>query len=68
MLRTLVPGCAASAIGVMPDPLPKDAPVARVTMTKAAILSARSVIVAITGTSGTLAPLASEMMRMVLRR
>jgi 6-phosphogluconolactonase len=40
---------ARRAIGVMPDPLPKDAPVARVTMTKAAILSSRSVIVAITG-------------------
>lgn len=37
------------AIGVMPDPLPKDAPVARVTMTKHAILSARALMIAITG-------------------
>lgn len=40
---------ARRAIGVMPDPLPKEAPVARVTMTKAAILSARSLLIAITG-------------------
>jgi 6-phosphogluconolactonase len=40
---------ARRAVGVMPDPLPKDAPVARVTMTKAAILSARALMIAITG-------------------
>ena len=37
------------AIGVKPDPLPAEAPVARITLTKAAILSARSIVVAITG-------------------
>jgi len=40
---------ARRAIGVMPDPLPADAPVARVTLTRAAILSARTVMIAITG-------------------
>ena len=40
---------ARRAIGVQPDPLPADAPVPRVTMTRAAILSARSVMIAITG-------------------
>ena len=40
---------ARRAIGVMPDPLPDDAPVARVTLTRAAILSARTVMIAITG-------------------
>jgi 6-phosphogluconolactonase len=34
---------------VMPDPLPSEAPVARVTLTRAAILSARTVLIAITG-------------------
>ena len=34
---------ARRAIGVMPDPLPPEAPVARVTLTRAAILSARTV-------------------------
>jgi len=38
------------ALGVMPDPLPADAPVARVTLSKAAILSARSLTISITGT------------------
>ena len=33
----------------MPDPLPEDAPVARVTLTRAAILSARTMLIAITG-------------------
>jgi 6-phosphogluconolactonase len=33
----------------MPEPLPDDAPVARVTLTRAAILSARTVLIAITG-------------------
>ena len=37
------------AIGVMPDPLPVEAPVARVTLTRAAILSARTVLITITG-------------------
>ncbi len=40
---------ARRAVGVMPDPLPTDAPVARVTLTRAAILSARTVLIAITG-------------------
>ena len=37
------------AVGVMPDPMPADAPVARVTFTRAAILSARTILIAITG-------------------
>ncbi|MEG3180218.1 6-phosphogluconolactonase [Sphingomonas sp. LT1P40] len=37
------------ALGVMPDPLPPEAPVARVTLSSAAIASAKSLIVAITG-------------------
>jgi 6-phosphogluconolactonase len=40
---------ARRAIGVMPDPLPAEAPVARVSLTRAAILSARTVIIVITG-------------------
>lgn len=40
---------ARRAVGVMPDPLPADAPVPRVTLTRAAILSARTVMIAITG-------------------
>lgn len=40
---------ARRAIGVMPDPMPDDAPVARVTLTRAAILSARTVMITITG-------------------
>ena len=40
---------ARRAVGVMPDPLPEDAPVARVTLTRAAILAARTVTIAITG-------------------
>lgn len=40
---------ARRAIGVMPDPLPPEAPVARVTLTRAAILSARTIIITITG-------------------
>jgi 6-phosphogluconolactonase len=40
---------ARRAVGVMPEPLPDDAPVARVTLTRAAILSARTVLIAITG-------------------
>jgi 6-phosphogluconolactonase len=37
------------AIGVTPDPLPPEAPVARVTLTKSAILSARAILVSLTG-------------------
>ena len=40
---------ARRAVGVMPDPLPVEAPVARVTLTRAAILSARTVLITITG-------------------
>ena len=40
---------ARRAIGVMPDPLPADAGVPRVTLTRAAILSARTVLITITG-------------------
>jgi len=37
------------AIGVMPDPLPPEAPVPRVTLSRAAILSARMVMLTLTG-------------------
>ena len=37
------------AIGVTPDPLPAEAPVARVSLTKAAILSARAILITVTG-------------------
>jgi 6-phosphogluconolactonase len=40
---------ARRAIGVMPEPLPAEAPVPRVTLTRAAILSARTVTITITG-------------------
>jgi 6-phosphogluconolactonase len=40
---------ARRAIGVMPEPLPAEAPVPRVTLTRAAILSARTVLIAIIG-------------------
>ena len=40
---------ARRAIGVMPEPLPAKAPVPRVTLTRAAILSARTVTITITG-------------------
>src|SRR4029450_1412185 len=40
---------ARRAVGVMPDPLPTEAPVARVTLTRAAILSARTILITITG-------------------
>ena len=40
---------ARRAVGVMPDPLPQDAPVARVTLTRASILSSRTVLITITG-------------------
>jgi 6-phosphogluconolactonase len=38
-------------IGVMPDPLPTEAPVARVTLTRIAILSARALTMVVTGTA-----------------
>jgi len=37
------------ALGVMPDPMPADAQVARVTLSKAAIVGARSLTISITG-------------------
>lgn len=40
---------ARRAVGVMPDPMPQDAPVPRVTLTRASILSARTVLITITG-------------------
>ena len=40
---------ARRAVGVMPDPMPSDAPLARVTLTRAAILSARTVLITVTG-------------------
>ncbi len=36
-------------VGVMPDPLPEDAPVARITLTRAAIQAAKTIIIVITG-------------------
>ena len=40
---------ARRAVGVMPDPLPPEAPVPRVTLTRAAILSARTLLITVTG-------------------
>ncbi|HEY8592436.1 MAG TPA: 6-phosphogluconolactonase [Sphingomicrobium sp.] len=40
---------ARRAVGVMPDPMPAEAEVARVTLTRASILSARTVLITITG-------------------
>jgi 6-phosphogluconolactonase len=40
---------ARRAIGVMPDPLPAEAPVPRVTLTRAAIVAARTVLITVTG-------------------
>ena len=40
---------ARRAVGVMPDPMPADAAVARVTLTRGAILSARTVLITVTG-------------------
>lgn len=37
------------ALGVMPDPLPPEAPVPRVTLSRAAIVSARALTLAVTG-------------------
>ncbi|HMT44237.1 MAG TPA: 6-phosphogluconolactonase [Chakrabartia sp.] len=36
-------------VGVMPDPLPQEAPVARITLTRAAIQAAKTIIIVITG-------------------
>ena len=40
---------ARRAVGVMPDPMPQDAPVARVTLTRASILLSRTVLITIAG-------------------
>jgi 6-phosphogluconolactonase len=40
---------ARRAIGVMPDPLPAEAPVPRVTLTRSAIVAARTVLITVTG-------------------
>lgn len=40
---------ARRAVGVMPEPMPKDAPVPRVTLTRASILLARTLLITITG-------------------
>jgi 6-phosphogluconolactonase len=40
---------ARRAVGVMPDPMPDDTPVPRVTLTRAAILSARTVLIVLKG-------------------
>lgn len=40
---------ARRAVGVLPDPLPADAPVPRVTLTRASILAARTMLITITG-------------------
>jgi 6-phosphogluconolactonase len=40
---------ARRAVGVMPDPMPDDAPVARVTLTRSAILAARTILLTVTG-------------------
>lgn len=37
------------ALGVMPDPMPPEAPVARVSLSKAAITTARALMIAVTG-------------------
>jgi 6-phosphogluconolactonase len=40
---------ARRAVGVMPDPMPDEAPVARVTLTRSSILSARTLLITVTG-------------------
>ena len=40
---------ARRAVGVMPDPMPEDAPVPRVTLTRSAILAARTLLITIRG-------------------
>lgn len=37
------------ALGVMPDPMPADAPVARISLSRAAIVSAKALMIAVTG-------------------
>lgn len=37
------------AVGVMPDPMPEDAPVPRITLTRSAILAARTVLITVIG-------------------
>jgi 6-phosphogluconolactonase len=37
------------ALGVMPDPLPPEAPVARVTLSRQAIVSSKALMIAVTG-------------------
>jgi 6-phosphogluconolactonase len=40
---------ARRAVGVLPDPMPQDAAVARVSLTRSAILAARTILITITG-------------------
>jgi len=40
---------ARRAVGVMPDPMPAEAPVARVSLTRSAILSARTILITVSG-------------------
>jgi len=40
---------ARRAVGVMPDPMPADAPVPRVTLTRASIIASRTILITITG-------------------
>ena len=40
---------ARRAIGVMPDPMPEDAAVPRVTLTRASILAAKTILITVTG-------------------
>jgi len=40
---------ARRAVGVLPDPMPAEAPVARVTLTRHSILSARTLLMVLTG-------------------
>ncbi len=40
---------ARRAVGVRPEPMPAEAPVARVTLTRASLLSARTLIITVTG-------------------
>jgi 6-phosphogluconolactonase len=48
-LAAVDPFSSARALGVMPDPMPPEAPVARVSLSLAAIAAARTVVVAATG-------------------
>lgn len=49
MAKALDAPKARRAVGVRPDPMPDDAPVGRVTLTRAALLSARTLIITIQG-------------------